>query len=145
MDPRDRKTLKALVLELRRIFEGRYDGMGRRQPGDLARRLAEIGVRRDRAPVPAAALAHLCAEDRRTRAVVDAYLAVRRSDGITTADSVDEFIRETAYTWANRLLALRCMEARGLIDEVILQKEAYGGRSLAHHRLAVRMPEIAIN
>jgi len=32
-------------------------------------------------------------------------------------------------------------EARSIIDEVILQKESYGGRSLAHHRLARRSPE----
>jgi hypothetical protein len=50
--------------------------------------------------------------------------------------AVAEFVRETAYTWANRLLALRCMEACGLIDEVIFQKPVYGGRSLEHHRLA---------
>ena len=53
-----------------------------------------------------------------------------------------EFVRETAYTWANRLLALRCMEARELIDPVILQQEVYGGRSLEHHRLAQRQPEL---
>jgi hypothetical protein len=33
------------------------------------------------------------------------------------------------------------MEARGLIDEVILQKDAYGGRSLQHQRLARKEPE----
>jgi hypothetical protein len=43
---------------------------------------------------------------------------------------VAEFVREAAYSWANRLLALRCMEARGIIDEVVHQKDAYGGRSL---------------
>ena len=52
-----------------------------------------------------------------------------------------EFVREAAYSWANRLLALRCMEARGIIDEVILQKDAYGGRSLVHSRLARKNPE----
>jgi hypothetical protein len=34
------------------------------------------------------------------------------------------------------------MEARELIDPVILQQEAYGGRSLEHHRLAQRHPEL---
>src|SRR5262249_41179035 len=33
------------------------------------------------------------------------------------------------------------MEARSLIDEVILQKDTYGGRSLQHNRLAKRQPE----
>ena len=61
---------------------------------------------------------------------------------LSRAEAVAEFVRETAYTWANRLLALRCMEARELIDEVILQKSIYGGRSLEHHRLAQRQPEL---
>jgi hypothetical protein len=34
------------------------------------------------------------------------------------------------------------MEARELIDEVILQKPSYGGRSLEPHRLAQRPPEL---
>jgi hypothetical protein len=34
------------------------------------------------------------------------------------------------------------MESRELIDSVILQQEVYGGRSLEHHRLAQRQPEL---
>lgn len=34
------------------------------------------------------------------------------------------------------------MEARGIIDEVILQKDIYGGRSLQHNRLAISHPEL---
>jgi hypothetical protein len=71
-------------------------------------------------------------------------LELRHDAGIPRDQAVAEFVRETAYTWANRLLALRCMEARGLIDEVILQKPVYGGRSLEHHRLARRNPELCM-
>lgn len=87
-------------------------------------------------------LPHLSDNDKHARVVVDAYFALRREAGIKPAEAVAEFVRETSYTWANRLLALRCMEARELIDEVILQKEVYGGRSLEHHRLAQRQPEL---
>lgn len=117
-------TLKAIVLELRRELES-----------DLERRLAAIGVRPGRKPVPVDELPHLAPEDVKARRVIDAFLA-SRGDG-----AIRDFVREAAYTWANRLLALRCMEARELIDEVILQKDAYGGRSLQHHRLARRAPE----
>src|SRR5208337_331926 len=112
------------------------------KPGDLEQRLAAIGVRRDRASVPVDELRHLAQEDRQARKVVDAYLKLRQEAGVERSDAVAEFVRETAYTWANRLLALRCMEARELIDSVILQQEAYGGRSLEHHRLAQRHPEL---
>lgn len=135
-------TLKAITLELRRELEGKYDQHGAWQPGDLERRLGAIGVRRDRAPVPVDELPHLAPEDREARRVVDAFLQSRAEAGQSREAAIAEFVRDAAYTWANRLLALRCMEARSLIDEVILQKDAYGGRSLQHNRLAKKQPEL---
>jgi hypothetical protein len=35
---------------------------------------------------------------------------------------------------------LRCLESRELIDEVVLQKQVYGGRSLGHHHFAQQNP-----
>lgn len=132
--------LKAIVLDLRRLLEGYYDAHGNWQAGDLERRLAAIGVRRDRPPVPVDELPHLSPEDRDARRVVDAFLKSRAEAGLDRGTAIGEFVAKSAYTWANRLLALRCMEARGLIDEVILQKDAYGGRSLQHNRLARKEP-----
>ncbi|MGE0769988.1 MAG: DNA methyltransferase, partial [Hyphomicrobiaceae bacterium] len=142
MDPGLKKILKSVTLELRHLLEGRYDSAGAWEPGDLEQRLAAIGVRRDRASLPIDELSHLSAEDKHARKVVDAYLKLREDSGVKRTEAIADFVRETAYTWANRLLALRCMEARELIDEVITQKEAYGGRSLEHHRLAQRQPEL---
>ncbi|MCY2989411.1 MAG: BREX-1 system adenine-specific DNA-methyltransferase PglX, partial [Planctomycetota bacterium] len=142
MDAQNKKILKAISLELRHLLEGQYDASPKWQPGDLEKRLAAIGVRRDREPVSVDELAHLAPADQKARQVVDAYLKLRAEAGVSREDAVAEFVRETAYTWANRLLALRCMEARELIDEVILQKPSYGGRSLEHHRLAQRQPEL---
>lgn len=136
-----KKILKSVTLELRHLLEGRYDIAGVWQPGDLETRLASIGVRGDRNPRPADEL-QLTTEDQHARKVVDAYLKLREEAGVPRAEAVAEFLRETAYTWANRLIALRCMESRDLIDSVILQQEAYGGRSLEHHRLAQRQPEL---
>jgi SAM-dependent methyltransferase len=134
-------TLKTLTLDFRRELEGKYDAQGTWQAGDLERRLAAIGVRRDRASVPIDELPHLASEDREARRVVDAFLESRAESGQSREAAFAEFVRDAAYTWANRLLALRCMEARALIDEVILQKDAYGGRSLQHNRLANIQPE----
>ena len=50
MQPNLRKTLRALSLELRHILEGRYDGQGDWQPGDLEPRLNELGIWREREP-----------------------------------------------------------------------------------------------
>jgi hypothetical protein len=144
MDANLKKILKALSLALRHLLEGEYGAAGQWHAGDLERRLNALGVWRDRAPLPADELPPLTSADREARDVVDAYLALRHDAGIPRDQAVAEFVRETAYTWANRLLALRCMEARGLIDEVILQKPVYGGRSLEHHRLARRHPELCM-
>jgi hypothetical protein len=140
MEAREKKILKALSLELRHLLEGQYDSAGHWHAGDLEQRLNAIGVWRERT-MPADEM-HLSPDDNRARSVVDAYLKLRDEAGVRLAEAVAEFVRETAYTWANRLLALRCMEARELIDEVILQKEVYGGRSLEHHRLIQRQPEL---
>ena len=136
MNPRDKKVLKAISLELRHLLEGYYDSDGKWQPGDLEQRLAAIGVRRDREPVPVDELAHLSDDDKNARTVVDAYLQLRDEAGLSREEAVAEFVRETAYTWANRLFCLRCMEARELIDEVI----AIGNEpALAPARLTARL------
>lgn len=142
MQPEDKKLLKALVLEIRHTLEGWHDQLGVWQLGDVETRLASLGVRRDRDSIPVADLPHLAEHDVRARETADAFVAFRREAGETHQDAVAELVRETAHTWANRLLALRCMEARELIDEVVLQKPAYGGRSLEHHRLAQRRPDL---
>ena len=140
MDQNLKKILRALSLEIRHTLEGWYDTKGDFHPGDLENRLNALGVWRDRAAKPLEELPHLTPEDQ-SRPPGDRCLhrLPRRSRG-DRADAVAEFVRESAYNWANRLLALRCMESRGIIDEVILQKEIYGGRSLAHNRLARKNP-----
>jgi len=143
MDADLKKILKAVVLEMRHELEGYYDNAGKWYPGDLETRLAEIGVRKDRASVPVDELGRLTEVDVYARKIVDAFIDVREQAGVVRADAVAEYIRESAYTWANRLVALRCMEARELLDdEVIVGREAYGGRSLVHHRLAQSSPEL---
>lgn len=141
MDPKLKKVLRGISLEIRRLLEGRYDEQGNWQAGDLERRLNGLGLWRDRNAKPVAELPHLSAEDKTARRLVDGYLKLREEAGVGREEAVAEFVRESAYTWANRLFALRCMEARNIIDEVILQKDAYSGRSMVHNRFAKKTPE----
>ena len=59
-------------------------------------------------------------------------------------------MREVAFTHLNRLVALKCLEVRSLIPEVITTREAYGGRSRAHydyrnaHPAEARQPDDAL-
>jgi hypothetical protein len=142
MESQYKSQLKSIVLNLRHILEGRYDDAGVWHPGDLEERLAALGVRRDREAMALEQLSHLSEEDHRTRQIVDVFIQSNLKSGQAREEAIHEFLQESAYTWANRLIALRCMEARGLIDEIILQKENYGGRSLRHHRLARQNPEL---
>ena len=144
METNRKKTLKATSLELRHILEGEYDQQGNWQPGDLERRLNSLGVWNDRPSKPLEEMGYLSPQDQTARCVVDAFIEFRAEAGVSQENAFAEFVREAAYSWANRLLALRCMEARGIIDEVILQKDTYGGRSLVHSRLARREPELCL-
>lgn len=142
MEAEQKKILKPLVLTLRHLLEGRYDEHGNWHGGDLEARMNSLGVWWDRESIPADDVSYQSDEDRHARKVIDAYLSLRVEAGIERKAAIEEFVRETAYTWANRLLVLRCMEARDLIDpQVVLTKEVYGGRSQAHNRLAQRQPE----
>ena len=49
------------------------------------------------------------------------------------AEAVDWFVREIAFTHLNRLVALKRLEVRDLIPEIITTREAYGGRSRAQY------------
>ena len=45
-----------------------------------------------------------------------------------------EYIKEVSYTYLNRLAALRVMEVRGLIDEILVPRVEYGNRSFINSR-----------
>lgn len=134
MDSSLKKKLRALSLALRHTLEGSPG-----QAGDLESRLNQIGVWKDRPPKPLEEL-RLSPQDVAARGIVDAFLNYRQEAGISQEEAFIEFVRESAYTWANRLFMLRCLESRALIDEVVLQKQVYGGRSLVHHRFAQQNP-----
>ena len=103
--------------------------------------LAALGVRRDRESLPLEQLSHLSEEDRRARLIVDAFILSAPQSERSREESVGQFLQEASYTWANRLIALRCMEARGLIDEIIIQKEVTAAAP-KHHRLTRLNPEV---
>src|SRR5438093_945068 len=83
-------TLKALTLEFRRELEGKYDAQGTWQAGDLERRLAAIGVRRDEElpllfdpRAPEVALRPSVAALKRCVALLSGTLAVKGQEAAT--------------------------------------------------------------
>ena len=73
--------------------------------------------------------AHLDDADRITRAKIVAAIEHRRAGGMAKAASVADYVREAAFTILNRFVALKMLEARGLIQECVSRGEQSSGFS----------------
>jgi hypothetical protein len=60
-------------------------------------------------------------EVRETRVHLEQLLADERGAGLQIAEAVEKLVRETAFTWLNRLAALKMLEARGLVRQSLLK------------------------
>jgi hypothetical protein len=89
-------------------LEGLYDI---RKDGSMA---AEPGV-------------HLDEHGRLVREKLVAAIGYRKSGGSTAAESVDEYLRETSFTSLNRFVALKLLEARGLLQECVSNGDQSSG------------------
>ena len=71
-------------------------------------------------------------------------------EGRTLPEASQDYVRESAFTFLNRLVGLKCLEVRDIIDEVITTRDIYGGRSKAHrdyrdeHPRQARAPDDAL-
>ena len=54
-----------------------------------------------------------------TRRRLEAYVEEERNTGLSPKDARIKLVRETAFTWLNRLVALRMMEERGIIKSTV--------------------------
>ena len=139
----DRSALKRSTLAFRHLLEG-YREVNTWVPGDLELVLRGYGIFRDRDWLDPTRLSHLGEEGLALRARLEEAIKalipalpeeVRQSPREALQYATTLYLREVAYTWFNRLVALRCLEARvpGL-DEAIKGKSDYAGRSLRHDR-----------
>lgn len=140
-----KKNLKTTVLHLRSLLEGDFDpdsGAPVLPGGDIVRQLLRYGISFDKPESTDTdkAPSYLTEAERTIRKRICA--AIKRE--ATIFGSPEEktafqrgfraFVRETSYTWLNRLLGLRCIEARGLLkddqgeaDFVVTPSDDYGG------------------
>jgi len=132
MNRQAKSTIKSLVLTLRHKLED-----------EIAIQLKRYGFAGERW-LPVERLPHIQRDDRATsdRCWLETALEQQlRRMGVSSteakpkqrAEAVDWFVREIAFTHLNRLAALKCLEVRELIPEIITTREAYGGRSRTHH------------
>jgi hypothetical protein len=103
LSDRHKEAVRSWVPRLRRILEE-----------DLTAQLERLGVRRDGKHVPVDTM-RLSAEDRAVRTRVEALL---RHDALAEGSQMrgyENVLRELTYTFLNRLVGLKSMEARGLL------------------------------
>jgi SAM-dependent methyltransferase len=133
VDKETKNKIKNLVLKLREDFEKEIElGLNRH------------GIYVDKEWKDGRSLTHLSKQELENRNRIAAFIKRQESAGISRAKATREFIKEASYTWINRLLGLKCMEVRGLLDEeVITTRSEYGGRSLRHRNFREEHPELA--
>lgn len=70
---------------------------------------------------------HLTAEHRVVRDKLVAVVAHKRASGLGPGEAVAAYLREAAFTMLNRLVALKMLEARGLVQECVSKAEESSG------------------
>src|SRR5260370_15597658 len=141
MQKRYKDLLRPLVIELRHMLVGTMAPEGTVTHGDTDRELERLGIALDGTIIPLDALATQSASERQAHRMATAQLEdVAREQ---RASVRMEVVERAAYTWINRLLALRAMEARGLIEETLRTNPDYDGLPEALFILRQNDPERA--
>jgi hypothetical protein len=98
-----RRLLKSTVLDLRSALEE-----------DFAKQLRALGIREGGIqPAPAGRM--LTPAEQRVRHVASAILQREAEGGATLEQAFETYVRDSAFTFLNRMVGLRCLEARGLL------------------------------
>ena len=127
MEKRHKDIMRGIVGKLRHILVGTQTDGGFTQ-GNLDRELERIGIAPDGTITPVDALTGNTHNGEHTAyRVASALLTPLAKEQRIIARH--EIIERAAYTWINRLLALRAMEVRNLIESTLCGEEAYGGIS----------------
>jgi len=131
MDEITKRIVKKTILALRKLLEKE----------DIPAILKQHGIFPDGRRVPVEKIALLDDAGRYRRERLDAILEreIQLAEN-NPKGGVERYCREVAFTFLNRLIALRCMEVRGLMDECIKLRADYAGRSLKHNRFRKENP-----
>ena len=126
MDQGLRNKLRDTVLQARnlletsisKILQGRFGIYSAKDKGPRTR---EIVVEEDER------MGHLDEEELQLRKALLDHLKLLGMGGKPEASALDQFIGETAFTWLNRFVAFKILEARGLIRETVSRLEDSNG------------------
>lgn len=123
MNTEQKRAVKSTILECREILEK-----------DIEQVLINYGIYINKDWVNVKDLKNLNEEQEKIREKIETVIEKFEKGGFDKSKAVIEYIKEVSYTYLNRLAALRVMEVRGLIDEILIQRGQYGNRSFIGSR-----------
>lgn len=131
ISPEVRSALRAFVLEARAALED-----------DFRRQLVGLGVRPERTVDPTEELDE-GADRVRTAAV--AVIDRSREAGAAPEDAFETYVQDSAFTFLNRLIGLRCLEERGMLivggnSETAIRQDPRLGASSLYFRVRNELP-----
>ncbi|MFB4472734.1 BREX-1 system adenine-specific DNA-methyltransferase PglX [Oceanobacillus caeni] len=120
MKPEQKKAINRTILKCRGILES-----------DIENRLVTYGILLDEPWIEKDKLSLSDEEEQIYKDLRDA-ISKEMKGGLSEKEALISYIREVTYTYLNRIAALRVMEVRGLMEEVLVQREEYSNRSYGH-------------
>lgn len=123
LDRETKQKIRNWVLKLRHLFQD-----------DITKQLRRVGIEAGK-PITPEGPGYLEADEKRARRVIVAAIQRDAANERSQADALTAYVRECAYTLLNRLVGLKCMEAREILfvegepTEVVTTKDIYGNRS----------------
>ncbi|MEC1738410.1 BREX-1 system adenine-specific DNA-methyltransferase PglX [Bacillus mojavensis] len=120
MKPEQKKAINRTILKCREMLEK-----------DIENRLVTYGILMDEPWIEKDKLSLSDEQEQVYKDLRDA-IAKEMKGGLSEKEALISYIREVTYTYLNRIAALRVMEVRGLMEEVLVQKEEYSNRSYGH-------------
>jgi type I restriction-modification system DNA methylase subunit len=120
MKPEQKKAINRTILKGREIIEK-----------DIENRLVTYGILMAEPWIEKDSLSLSDEQEQVYKDLRDA-IAKEMKGGLSEKEALVSYIREVTYTYLNRIAALRVMEVRGLMKEVLIQKEEYSNRSYGH-------------
>ncbi|MBT2696528.1 BREX-1 system adenine-specific DNA-methyltransferase PglX [Bacillus sp. ISL-40] len=120
MKPEQKKAINRTILKCRTILEE-----------DIENRLVTYGILMDDSWIEKDKLSLSDEQEQVYKDLRDA-IAKEMKGGLSETEALVSYIREVTYTYLNRIAALRVMEVRGLMEEVLVQREEYSNRSYGH-------------
>lgn len=120
MDQNIRSKLRNVVTQCRKLLE---EAVAQRMEGRFTIFLKGKSLTADRT----ASVTHLSDEERSVRAAVLEHFDLLQSQGTSKVDAYQQLLREVAFTWLNRFVAFKMLEARKLIRETISRWEDSNG------------------